>query len=297
MFSKPDASVDTIAHTMTENSDTITLDYPAGRNAASYGTDGNHRVTGTDFTELVEKLGHLTVTFGASDITVVNNTDRTFKNGTTVHVLLDVAGYDIDDDQAVSGVTELSLVEIALGSPDASDSDSAVESQACTSAAGLATGINGALASDDVATFDVPRNVVASWTGTAALTVTGTDVNGKTVVETSGSGTSMTGKKAFKTVTDISTSADITALTVGTSKVLGLPVFLTSGADVVAEKEDDATATAGTIVVGDTAAATATTGDVRGTYAPNSAPDGDKEFTLSAIVRSSSYLGVDQYAG
>lgn len=297
MFPKPDASVDTIKHTMTSDSDTITLNYPAGRNAASYGTDGNHRVTGTDFSELVAQLGHLTVTFGASNVTVVNNTDRTFKNGTTVHVHLDVAGYDIDDDQAVDGVTELALVEIALGSPDASDSNGAVESQACTAASGLATGINGALASDDVATFDVPRNVVAAWTGTAVLTVTGTDVNGKTIVESSASGTSLTGKKAFKTVTGVTTSADITALTVGTSKVLGLPVFLTSAADVLAEKEDDAAATAGTIVVGDTTTATATTGDVRGTYAPNSNPDGSKEFTLTALVRSSSYLGVDQYAG
>lgn len=297
MFNKADGSVDTIEHTVSTTGTTITLSYPDGRNPASYGVGGNHRVTGRDFSELLSQAGHIDVTFGPSDITVENKTERSFKAGTKLTVELDVAGWDVDDDQAIAGVTEVRLCEIALGSPDASDADGAVASQACTAASGLATGINGALASNDVATFDVPRNVVAAWTGTSVLTVTGTDVDGNTLVETSASGTSMAGKKAFKTITGISVSADVTALTVGSGKVLGLPVFLSSAEDVVGEKEDGDAATAGTTVKGDTATATATTGDVRGTYAPNSNPDGSKEFTLIAMLRSTEYRGGAQYGG
>ncbi len=188
-------------------------------------------------------------------------------------------------------------VKINLGAPIASDADAAVASQACTLLDGLATGINGVLAADGVATFDVPRNVVAAWTGTAVLTVTGTDVFGNVLVESSGSGTSLTGKKAFKTVTGVSTSADITGLTVGNSKVLGLPTFLADVTDLLKEAEDGAAPTAGTIVAGDATAATATTGDVRGTYAPNSSPNGTKVFELNILSRDPMSVGFAQYAG
>jgi hypothetical protein len=152
-------------------------------------------------------------------------------------------------------------------------------------------------AADGVATFDVPRNVVAGWTGTAVLTVTGTDAYGNVMVESSGSGTSMTGKKAFKTVTDVSTSANITGLTVGTSKVLGLPAFLASAASVLKEWQDGADATPGTLLAGDTATPTATTGDVRGTYAPNAAPNGAIEFEAVVLMQSTAYTGQAQFAG
>jgi hypothetical protein len=297
MFPKPDASVDNIAHTVATTSDTITIAYPAGRKADSYGENGNHRITGRDFSELLSQMGHLSITFGPSDITIINNTDRQFKEGTVANIELDVAGWDIDSDQAAPGVTEVKIVEIALGAPIASDSDAAVASQAATAADGLATGINGVLAADGVATFDVPRNVVAAWTGAAVLTVTGTDAYGETIVESSGSGTSLTGKKAFKTITDISVSADVTGLTVGNGKVLGLPVFMGSDAALIAEREDGAAPTAGALVAGVEAVATATTGDVRGTYAPSGAPNGAKDLVLVAMLRSSAYLGVDQFAG
>jgi hypothetical protein len=109
----------------------------------------------------------------------------------------------------------------------------------------------------------------------------------------------MAGKKAFKTITDVSSSASITGLTVGTGDVLGLPVFVPGGGHVVAEMEDGANATAGTVVGGDLTAggATATTGDVRGTYDPNSAADGGKVFQLMVALPDPGYIGVDQYAG
>lgn len=135
--------------------------------------------------------------------------------------------------------------------------------------------VNGTLASGGVATPDVPRNIVAAWTGTAILTITGTDYYGQTQTEASASGTSFTGKKAFATVTAISVSANVTGFTAGTGNVLGLPFKIVSG-DLFAPVFLDA-ADAGTVVVGDnTNPATASSGDVRGTYAPAGTLNGAK---------------------
>jgi len=107
----------------------------------------------------------------------------------------------------------------------------------------------------------------------------------------------MAGKKAFRTFTGVAGGADVTGLAVGNSKVLGLPVFLTEIGDVLAELEDGAAATAGTVLPGVADAATATTGDIRGTYAPNSNPDGNTVFELTVALRDPSYKGGAQYAG
>lgn len=52
-------------------------------------------------------------------------------------------------------------------------------------------------------------------------------------MESSASGTTLTGTKAFKTVTAVSSSTAITSATVGTGDVLGLPVFLPSASNVL----------------------------------------------------------------
>lgn len=142
--------------------------------------------------------------------------------------------------------------------------------------------VNGALATAGVATMDVPRNIVAAWTGTAILTVTGTDYYGQTQTESSGSGTSFTGKKAFATITAVNVSANVTGATVGTGNVLGLPFKINSG-DFFAPVFLDA-ADAGTVVIADnTNPATATSGDVRGTYAPAGTLNGAK--FVAALIK------------
>jgi hypothetical protein len=80
--------------------------------------------------------------------------------------------------------------------------------------------------------------VVAAWTTAAVLTITGEDEYGDVVVEKSASGTSLTGKKAFKKITGIATSVNITGLTVGTGNVLGLPVYIERASQIVAEIKD-----------------------------------------------------------
>ena len=140
-------------------------------------------------------------------------------------------------------------------------------------ATGTPATINGSLATAGVATFDVPRNVVAAWTTAAVMTVTGTDAYGQPQTESSASGTTMAGKKAFKTITAVNVSVSVTAATVGTGKVFGLPFKALSG-DIALATFADA-ADAGTFVAADqTAVATSTTGDVRGTYAPAGTPAG-----------------------
>lgn len=279
---------------------TFTVNYPAGKGAADYRGGDDHQIVSTSAEVAFAKNGDFSIAYGAGNMTVTLHRGRGFASGEVIYLHLDRAAIGPGEEAVMAAPEKMAaatVIRINLGKPVASDSDGIVASQAATLADGLATGINGALAADGVAVLDVPRNVVAAWTGTAVLTVTGTDEYGNTVVESSASGTTLTGKKAFKTVTGITTSANITGLTVGTSKVLGLPVFLPSAAEVLRELDDGATATAGTLVAGDVTAATATTGDVRGTYAPNANPNGSKVFELIVALRSPEYRGVTQFAG
>jgi hypothetical protein len=139
--------------------------------------------------------------------------------------------------------------------------------------AGAAFSLNGALVSGGVATLPTPRNVVAAWTTASVLTITGTDEYGSIMVEVSASGTSHTGKKAFKTITSITSSAAITLATVGTGTVIGLPFRVDENGLIIA-KQAGATDAATFVEADTTSPATGTTGDVRGTVAFAQAPNG-----------------------
>ena len=142
--------------------------------------------------------------------------------------------------------------------------------------------MTGATAVGGVAILDVARTVVAAWTGTAVMTVTGTDMYGYTQTESSASGTSMTGKKAFATITSIAVSANVTAATVGTGAKLGLPFAVRSG-DIFATTLNDA-ADAVTLAAADqTYPATSTTGDVRGTATATGALNGSSYY--AALIK------------
>src|SRR3546814_11170811 len=83
------------------------------------------------------------------------------------------------------GCSWSNICAVNLGAPLTADADGVCASQAITAAAGGT--INGAFATGGVATFDVPRNVVAAWTTAAVLTVTGTDAYGNALVDSSAS--------------------------------------------------------------------------------------------------------------
>ena len=281
---------------------TFTVSYPTSRDSGDYAGGTSHEVVSTPYGRLTAKASQISVSFGTTNITITNNSGVTLASGTDLIVQLDRAGRDdgnanLSDDTKMVGVP---LVLINLGAPDVADPNGYVETQNLTSAGvfSVSTTAAAALAAAALAgTADVPRNVVAAWTGTAVLTITGTDKNGNVLVESSASGTSLAGKKAFKTVTNVSSSANITSLTVGTGDVLGLPVFLPGTGYVLRELQDGVAPTAGTVVAGVATAATATTGDVRGTYDPNAACDGAKAFQLIAALGDASNAGVAQYAG
>ena len=282
---------------------TFTVNYPSGKAANDYRGGDDHIITSASFPTLFAKSNDFSLTFGGSNITVTLNTGMAMASGTALVLNLDRSALDGDEEPEVAqqdNVTNLSVVRISLGTPATADADGYFASQNLTSAgvASVNTTVAAAIAAAALAgTADVPRNVVAAWTGTAVLTVTGTDVFGNVLVESSASGTSFTGAKAFKTVTNISVSANVTSLTVGTGVVLGLPVFLPGSTEVIREIMDNATATAGTLAAGVTSTATATTGDVRGTYNPNSAPNGSRQYELIAALRNPAYRGGAQYAG
>lgn len=224
---------------------TITFDYPANTSAGSFVAYG-HKLWVDKHQSLYSSPDDFTVSFGASDITVTYNGATSIPAGSRCKLQANIAGTDDGEialrveERDVKRTVLANLVRLDLGSPDVADSNGYVESQNLTALGVFSVDATAAAALAAAAlngTADVPRNVVAAWTGTAVLTITGTDEYGNVIVESSASGTSLVGKKAFKTVTGISTSANITSLTVGTGDVLGLPNFLENEAVVLATKE------------------------------------------------------------
>jgi len=127
--------------------------------------------------------------------------------------------------------------------------------------------------------LDLPRAVKVNCSTTArAFTVSGYDYYGQAMTETitvSVAGTAVTGKKAFFQISGATIAGSATAVLIGTSDVLGLPVRVFNVAYLASVKSNNTLAQdAGTFVAADTAVATATTGDVRGTYTPATASDG-----------------------
>jgi hypothetical protein len=140
--------------------------------------------------------------------------------------------------------------------------------------------------------LDTPRGVSVTQVAAGtqrAFTVSGYDYYGQAMSEaiTSTVGSTVAGKKAFYQISSVSVAGGgtTTACTVGTTDVLGCPVrFIDKGylarvgwAGVLAE--DTAT-----VVVADTATATTTTGDVRGTIDPTTACDGINRLVVAILV-------------
>lgn len=172
---------------------------------------------------------------------------------------------------------------VSFGAVTAAAANSVCTSQS-SSGGTNALAINGALATSGVATPDVPRNIVAAWTTAAVITVTGTDYYGQTQTEQSASGTSFTGKKGFKTVTAVTFSTAVTLATVGTGVKLALPYRVdTNGIlDALTDNLPDVTYT---FVPADTTSpATSTTGDVRGTIAASTAPNGTHQYAVNLRI-------------
>lgn len=132
--------------------------------------------------------------------------------------------------------------------------------------------------------LDVPRALIITiGTGTIAnqtITISGYDYYGQSMSEAIATGTTqsttVSGKKAFYIVTSITTTGAVGGtVAVGTTDLLGIPVRVTNVAYITSVKSNNTLAQdAGSFVAADTATATTSTGDVRGTYAPATASNG-----------------------
>lgn len=155
------------------------------------------------------------------------------------------------------------------------------------------TGVTAVTTAAGVAAFqlDVPRAVAVTQVaaGTARnFTVSGLDYYGQAMSEVIASvaGSTVNGKKAFWQVTGITVSgATTTAVTVGTSDVLGCPVRFTDRGYIARVGWNNTLANdAATVTPADTATATTATGDVRGTVVPSSAPDGSRRLVVAVLL-------------
>jgi hypothetical protein len=149
--------------------------------------------------------------------------------------------------------------------------------------------LGGALCTAGVGINGHPRNVVIVVTHASAVvamsgTITGTDIHDQGLTEawavTAGTTSkTFTGKKAFKTVTSITETIAATAaantIIAGSGNVLGFATKCTV-ASALKEIEAGSVVTTGTLVV----ASTVSTADKRGTYAPNTVPDGANDYTV-----------------
>lgn len=177
------------------------------------------------------------------------------------------------------------------------------------------TGVTSVVRSDGVTALqlDVPRAVsVTIGAGTITdrnVTVIGYDYYGQKMSEVIATGTTQSttvnGKKAFFQIISASVSGAVGAtISLGTADIFGSPVRFTNRGYLARVGWDNTLAeNAATATVADTATATTTTGDVRGTVAPSSAADGAKRLVVAVLLTAiqvgpnatrAGALGVDQ---
>jgi hypothetical protein len=162
----------------------------------------------------------------------------------------------------------------------------AVQTTSATIALTAGTNTRSVVRQDGVTVIqlDCPRAVsIVSGTGTLTnrnVTITGYDYYGQAMSEVIATGTvqstTVNGKKAFFQIASATISGALGAtIAVGTTDILGLPVRVFNVAYIASVKSNNTLAQdAGTFVAAVTAAATTTTGDVRGTYVPATASNG-----------------------
>jgi hypothetical protein len=242
---------------------TFTVSYPTGTNPGTFTDAMAHKLTidGNAYFYPVD----FTLTYGAASITVTNGTAAAWPQGATFRLQLQEPymrsqmdyplEYRNSETDTIGGSSQsinvraklfastgdLWLYMANLGAPIALDADGIAAAQNVSGGASMT--LNGALASGGSVTLDVPRclSVDSGGADTAVLTITGTDVYGRPMSEaiTLNGTTQVNGKKAFKTVTSITSSANTSnSPFVGTTDILGLPVFVPQDGYVLAEWQD-----------------------------------------------------------
>jgi hypothetical protein len=195
------------------------------------------------------------------------------------------------------GVGPLGRIYVFDVIPQAASTSNIAATQTPTVAGNLTltagAGVQSVVRNDGVSVLqlDCPRAVAVSLVvgGTArAYTISGYDYYGQAMSEviTSVANATTNGKKAFYQIVSIAgAGGSVTAVTVGTTQLIGLPVRVIDGGYICHVGWNGGFALdTGTLAVAATAAATTTTGDVRGTFSPSSAPDGIKRLVLGIML-------------
>jgi len=136
--------------------------------------------------------------------------------------------------------------------------------------------------------------VTLSGAGTPTVTIRGRDYLGQPVSENivATGAAAAVGKKAFKYVDNISSAlVASTTLNLGYGNLFGVPYAITKVTD---EFMDDAAPTAGTFTLA-TATQTATSADPRGSYVPNTVPDGVHTYSFMAYCQTNQLHGVAHF--
>lgn len=184
---------------------------------------------------------------------------------------------------------ELAVTAAYVITPTTIVTTAVAAAQAVAGAANLT--LNGTLATAGLVTLDVPRavQIVSTNAGdtTQTATFTGKDNYGVAMTETvafNGT-TAVFGKKAFKTISQVAISAAMAGnASAGNSDVFGLPLRVDSRGYILTYW-DTAYVTTGTFAAAvTTSPATATTGDVRGTFLPPSASNGTRQLIAQIIA-------------
>lgn len=143
------------------------------------------------------------------------------------------------------------------------------------------------------------RNIVVESTDAGDVTIVGFDYLNQPMVETLTCVIGdIDGKKAFKRITRIEASAGLAGdIIIKAGQEFGLPVV---GVEIIREVVDGVAGTEGTITAADSNTPTATTGDPRGTFNPNVAPNGAKDIELTFVTTNrltGGLYGQAHYAG
>ena len=199
-----------------------------------------------------------------------------------------------------SGVGPLGRIYVFDVVPQAASTSNVAASQTPAAAGNLTltagAGVKSVVRTDGVTVLqlDCPRALsVTTGTGTTVssnFTVSGYDFYGQPMSEVIVSGsvasTTTNGKKAFYQITTIAGSAATTStIVMGTTQLIGLPVRVADGSYIAHVGWSTGFAIdTGTLAIAATVTATSTTGDVRGTFSPSSAPDGIKRLVLGILL-------------
>ena len=203
--------------------------------------------------------------------------------------------YLADPSQMDLGVGPLGRVYVWDCVPQALQTANIAASQAPAAAGALTltagTSARSIVRADGVTVIQLntPRALQVNTSTTArAITVSGYDYYGQAMTETitvSVAGTPVNGKKAFYQIASATITGSATAVTIGTTDILGLPIRCFDAGFIVKVGWNNTLAQdAGTFVAADMATATATTGDVRGTYVPSSASNGVRRLVMTIAV-------------